>query len=351
MACRFPAASEMRLFIKKIILFLAGFLLVSFAGNRIVQWRVDPLACNGMHFMKLAYFAKNAGRYNTVFFGSSLTYRHVNPRIVDERLSRWSVRSFNFGSIATLNPESLYLYEDFLAHGPPRSAVAYAFVELTVFSPIFHHNQYLPRSYYYLNGKYLRLVLHYCASRTDIGWIGKLKMALPFIQGYFLKHFLFKKPEIAKSPGPACLGPGKDGFYAADDELRETRSRAMLRNRREFLRHAAAWRKRRPDPGTRYPPSSFDPAYLEFLEGMIAESRRKGVELFFVIPPRKADNALFYPLKKWRESGRVIDLRDRSEFYSLDMSFDGNHLNRAGADAFSACLADEIRQRLEAVAR
>jgi hypothetical protein len=341
----------MRLFIKRTVLFLCGFLLVSFAGNRIVRWRVDPLTCNGMHFMKLAYFAENADRFNTVFFGSSLTYRHVNPRIVDEKLSRWNVRSFNFGSIATLNPESLYLYEDFIAHLPPRSTVAYAFVELTVLSPIFHHNQYLPRSYYYLDGKYLRLVLRYYSSRTDIGWTGKLKMALPFIQGYFLNHFLFKKPEIARSPGPAYLGPAKDGFYSTDDELRETRSKGMLKNRREFLRHTDAWRKRRPDPGTRYPPSSFDPAYLEFLEGMIAESERKNVKLFFVIPPRKGDHALFYPLKKWRESGRVIDLRDRSEFYSVDLSFDGNHLTRAGADAFSACLADEIGRRLEADSR
>ena len=69
---------------------------------------------NELFAKKLAYYNKHQENYNTVIFGSSRMYRQVIPDLLDSILIQDNISSFNFASQACFNPESYYLYENFI---------------------------------------------------------------------------------------------------------------------------------------------------------------------------------------------------------------------------------------------
>jgi hypothetical protein len=301
-----------------------------------------------MYWLKQGYFSKNAFKYNTVFFGSSRTYRHINPQIIDNELKEFNIKSFNFGMPAAVNPEALSLFEDFLENLPPKSTIHYAFVELTDLAPINKLNQYAPRSYYYLNFKYLQFVLKYFFSSKETNLISKIKLSYPYVQGYFLNNFLLTKPVKNRAIGKKYLGENKDGYYALDIDLKKNKSNKLLDRHLTYLKDISLLKTKITSRKSKNASSSVNHAYLRFLKAMIKKSEDKNVKLYLIIPPRLNNYAMLYPFKKCINDDRVIDLSNNPEFYLAEFTFDEFHLNSSGADIFSAFLSKEIKLRLGA---
>ncbi|MEM7768181.1 MAG: hypothetical protein AAF253_11940 [Pseudomonadota bacterium] len=73
---------------------------------------------------KLADYAQAAGTYDIVFLGSSQTFRHVDPAVVDAGLAQCGhpLRSYNFGIPALREPELRYMAEQ-IVEAPEKPAL------------------------------------------------------------------------------------------------------------------------------------------------------------------------------------------------------------------------------------
>src|SRR5688572_10396349 len=82
---------------------------------------------------KLDHFARKAEDYDTIFVGSSTIYRGVSPAVYDAELARRGIaaRSFNFGVLGMVPPESYYLLERILA--VPSARIRTVYFELALF--------------------------------------------------------------------------------------------------------------------------------------------------------------------------------------------------------------------------
>ena len=97
----------MKSFLLKILFFGIVILLI----NVILRWFVPYSWGNPGFEIKRTYLKENSYKYNTVFLGSSKTYRQIIPKYFDEYLEEFDISSFNMGYAGTLNPECFFLTE------------------------------------------------------------------------------------------------------------------------------------------------------------------------------------------------------------------------------------------------
>lgn len=84
----------MRKFIKNLALFSLIFILIMALKKYITPYYLGDL----QYSSKLKYYKKNKNEFNTVIFGSSRLYRHIDPNILDSLLIGKGVHSFNFAT-------------------------------------------------------------------------------------------------------------------------------------------------------------------------------------------------------------------------------------------------------------
>ena len=99
----------------------AVFLLAMLCAARIVG-RVLPPAPVPQFSDKLAHFAEHRDEYDTLFIGSSRTFRQILPSIFDPIMAAGGqvAHSFNFGLDAMFSPEDAYVVEKIFALHPRR---------------------------------------------------------------------------------------------------------------------------------------------------------------------------------------------------------------------------------------
>ena len=83
----------MKLFSKRVIQFIVAFCILNLLVIIVLKKVANPYKENEIYDAKYAYFLKNKATYDTLFFGSSRTYRHVNPQLIDKGLSAYQVRT------------------------------------------------------------------------------------------------------------------------------------------------------------------------------------------------------------------------------------------------------------------
>ena len=94
----------------------------SLAGTAALLPRVLPPAPVPQISEKLAHFAAHKDEYDTVFIGSSRTFRQILPAIFDPLMAAGGQpsHSFNFGIDAMFSPEDAYVAEKIFALRPRR---------------------------------------------------------------------------------------------------------------------------------------------------------------------------------------------------------------------------------------
>lgn len=335
-------------FIKNILLFTVLFSLTNIVGVRVWRAYANPYRFNEIFNLKYQYYREHKENYNTLFIGSSRTYRHINPQILDSVLQPYSIRSFNFGAPATFNPEALFLCESLLQQTRTGGPLKYIFLELTEFTEIADENSIAPRSYYYLDEAYLQLVSDYLSYRTDLDFLSRYKFMLPFVKGYVINGVRLYYPEGPDVPG-YHLGKYKDGFYPLDVDLAINNSVELATRKRALDRDTNAIANAYVKNAS--PIDTPNNEGLSFLDWMMEKAESKNVRLFFIVPPRINNQRRFSDtdIPEFRE--RIIDMssyNDYRELYLYKYSFDYGHLNSRGADIFSLLLADKIKHVIDA---
>lgn len=306
---------------------------------------------------KLEYFNKNykIKGYNTVFFGSSRIYRHINTNVLDSIMSGENIKTFNFGTVGTYNPESYFLYENFIDNQEEKS-IDYAFLEIQALNDIDADNLATTKGNYWNTIEYLNFAINYI-SDTEKSESEKADLMARYFKSHLFSYFdvkIFK--HYSMDTKNTVRRMGSDGFYSLDDDLKETPNNKVLNQRREtFLTDTGALKERRQSVLDIYesrPDLALNEFHYTYLLSLIEKSKEKGVELIFVLPPRlTADQYLeLLPISNQLPKRNVINLsdpRDYNSLYMTEYSYDVGHLNARGAALMTKYLANEFKDKLQ----
>ncbi len=312
-----------------------------------------------IHAKYKAYQAQ-AEEINTLLIGTSRTYRHLDPALLDALVGEpFDIRAFNLGAPAYYYPKSGQLYRAILTDKPP--ALEYALFEFGRIDvprpPNLHTKEHI---YWYDFRETIFLLRHTWSlaipprrkltfsQRHVISWLEKeANLGL----GVSLLNYALN----GVTSEPRWLGPRGDGFYALDNALADG-ARDVRARRDEYLATPSEADERRVESQAAYEAGLASDAYssalLERYLALIELSEREGVYLVFYLPPRLgADYRELVPVFEQLPPAHRIDLAPPSEhplYYAQAYTFDVGHLNSEGARLFTQDVAAEWTQRLAA---
>ncbi|MCP4460288.1 MAG: hypothetical protein GY816_20025, partial [Cytophagales bacterium] len=107
---------------------------------------------------------KSRNSYDMIFIGSSLTYRQINPTIIDSLLD---IRSFNLGFPSMRNPELWYVVDHFIQEIPTSQRPKYLVIELSKIHEINSKNLNSVWSSYFLDYQRVRISTKYFSEKKD----------------------------------------------------------------------------------------------------------------------------------------------------------------------------------------
>ncbi len=341
----------MKRFLRQLFLFCLLFVLL--AGLAHLADR-NKYSGSPYYSKKYNYYEQHAAQYNAVVLGSSRMFRQVNPAVMDSMLGAYHLSTYNLGAPATFNPEEYFLYDDFLE--TKHANLKYAFLELQPLNKISELNVDSRRNYYWINFKYLRFALQYILHSNDSLAVKKQQIGA-YCQSYVNNKFDFSGvlAPFKKKENPVSEIQLKNGFYSLNDEMDDTPGEDEFSFRlKGFLKDTTVLNERRKGSeqafSLAFKAEEVNISHLNKLKRLIAKSAEEGIHLFFVMPPKlnASDYAELLPLMQQLPPANVIQLADVKTFPQLYLacnSFDIGHLNKKGADIFSALLAKEVEKR------
>ncbi len=293
---------------------------------------------------KLGWLRGHRGEFDTLFLGSSRTYRQMVPELFDTLAAEAgeATRSFNLGVDGMRPPEDTFVLEKALAFLQKPRLVVVECNEIRV--RVRAADRDTVRQVYWHDGKRQAAITRRAFFSDDQPkkWKSRFKDAWKiwpeFAEhaGYWLENtaHLGRGPELlaswiapsAKPPmGLQDIGPRQDGFRILPGH-EEFEPGALAEYEKDLARLFA--RSPRDDGG--------DSVSL----AEIAEKRRiierVGARMVLVIPPY-TDALAFRP----QQGGRVPLVLDLSspqrypEFYKVENRADSGHLNRKGAELYT----------------
>lgn len=301
---------------------------------------------NSSFYNKETYWRKNQTQYNTIFVGTSRTFRQINPVLFDS-ITNHETQSFNFGVIG-ISAAQVYYYLDKII-GNREAHLKYVFLELTDFDIGSTENMHTINEKYWLNLSDWWFTIN-CIVQSNYGFREKIKglffNTIPFIE-QLLKFDMLKDVWQFKiaAPNSLVLGENSTGFVPAEEE--KMNPEALLEKRNAFLKDTSINETR-----SRYSTNVFNKtvrtklvsAHLIKLTSLISRLHKMGIEVFVLLPPRmrEVQYANTIPIFENITGSPKINLADGAqlpEFYEMRYSFDAGHLNKEGAEIFTRKLA------------
>jgi len=337
----------MKRFFFKLILFIFFLACTSYLVNIFIY---EDYSGNRLYIKKRDYFLEHKVKYNTIYMGSSRIYRQINPAVIDSALSSYNITSFNLAAPATFNPESYFLFKELISNH--RLDIKYAFLELHQLSVIAPRNITTAKNYYIADSDYLDFSYDYIQA-SEQSYLKKIYHYVTYSSSYLLKQFMipaWKEISSDENSYPTEF----NGYVSFSEEIEKTKDRNLIHRRKGFLRDTSALNKRTRSAKTWFKKetrekSEVNSAHLKMLNQLINLSKEKGIELYFIIPPRHEDYkelaGLIEQLPK-----RIIEFADYTkypELYTSNTSFDVGHLNADGSRMLSGYFANQFKSIIE----
>lgn len=340
--------------LRRTVLRLTVLVLALLAINQIPRFFLGPYYGNQIYTAKYNEFERRHTEFNAVIMGSMKLYRQLDPEIFDEELSALGLSTFNLAAPTTDHPEVFHLYERLLDEND-RFEITHVVMELQPLNYILANNATAPRNYYWHDASTFRYATRYVLA-SDFSPLEKADYIYKYGLSYLAQLTnLYGVKALRLAPKPLSLGRSNNGYYALDDEMIDKDGPSFFSNRlSEFLEDGQRYISTRatsiaPDFGRATYRDHLNEAFLDRINGLIRLSEQKGVRLVFVIPPRSETNLEVLAIREALPAGRVIELADPGTYpdlYTVETSFDINHLNRSGAERFTRHLTEKLRTGL-----
>jgi len=318
---------------------------------------------------KINNYKQNTTKYNALFFGGSLEYRHISPAILNKDLAKQNIdlKGYNFGvdshNFIQATNEAEYVVKNF-----KNDSLKYLFISLST-------EAYLATSNLHSNKLICWMNIHSVSQLLKT--LTKLKdEALPraiFAGGYLMSWFenafnfgklkdkilyIINKDNI----NTVAIGEDKDGFVplelnehgqVANPETEVGKYVLMISNimyknntsRLDFFNKLIF---------DTYRDSTKQNKNVDYLysicDKMIHKYKAQGIKVVFFIPPRVPSGyKQIIPLYKRLPDGNKFNLASPDkypEFYEVKYGFDNFHMDRSGAEIYSHKMAIELAKIL-----
>jgi hypothetical protein len=316
---------------------------------------------------KVEHLARYGDDYDVLFIGSSRVQFQIMPSVFDRVAGEGgiSVKSFNAGVAAMWSPEDGYVLEEILRH--PHRRLRWVFIELSRLGTG-AEREALARSIYWHDTPRLRLL-----ARRLWGQWGEARERLSYVPDVGLgprwdafaepaarllehtRQWLMRAVNLGRAVGllthwetfgkkkrkaGAKLGEHGDGWTTAGRSRQQMSGEVRQKYERTYA-------ERLTSPAGREPG---DPVSQEALERTIAAVLRSGATPVLVVPPTTYEQN-FYPRPE--RVGELLildfsDVRQYPELFSPEHRLDLDHVNTAGARAFSVALATRFLEVIRA---
>lgn len=305
---------------------------------------------------KLDHWRRHNNEIDTLFLGSSWTYRQISPRVFD-RETAGATRSFNLAADGVFYPQLPLLLEHLDAEGArPKLWIVELSRMVSAVDPDLGSTR---EEKYWLSPAASASMIRALFERPDKSLPQKglqaSLLALQLAERTFHVGLGADAGEYFRHPdaGSAWLGPAGDGYYPVELQVEQEKGEPFAN---AFLRDPAA--AKRLDDLKRESQQVFEKEkgqrasseYLRELSRVIAIAEKRQARLVFVVPPRLGRRyELILPVARALPPEKVVlelaDPRLHPELYELEMTIDHTHLNRQGAELYSAELARILQKR------
>jgi len=297
---------------------------------------------------------------NICFFGSSRTYRQVDPFVFDSIINQDSssnFRSFNLGAPGCFSPQIYFLYENFLKSKLVYNT-KYCFIELMEIDQIRKFDMHKKKNNYWHNLPDFVFVVRSILVDHNLMYYTKLdiirKYFISIIENIFhLGHFDFLLLNETYYD-IAFIGDKMNGYYSLEKELKNTRDsnfKKHLSKRKKlfsphsnnslldttFLKHYRTLN------------NLYNYEHLNRIESLINLSVAKNIHLIFFMSPGNSSQELVN-LSHHIPKSNFIDMSDANKFLELYQSnnyFDSGHLNETGSYLYSQRIAESFIELLD----
>lgn len=342
---------------KKFLIKFSIFFTLIFIAERMFEMTVPYHWGNVWYSSKFRYLKKHHSVHNTLFFGSSRTYRNINPAVFDTSVNQKlniRVKSFNLGAPATACPQLYYLYENFLKDSELSKNTKYVMMELTGLNKFFAHLLHRELNTYWQNYSEVKFVINMVKTENTYSPQQKLKCYLIYSISYIenllnLGHF---SSQIMDDNyyNQSYLGAHNNGYYPLELRLQNATNYIIKNNllqRTQALTNNPSGIKYRADNSIEFMKThkmDANKIHLKRINALIEKSKQKGITLIFLLQPLCNDKEAVALYKQIAPENK-IELFDASQYpqlYSFDNAFDIGHLNTKGSYLFSKLLADKF---------
>ena len=325
----------MRKFIKQLFLFITLAVICLNTFEYFLPYHYG----NKNYTSKLSYLESNESKFNTLFFGSSLTDYSIYPPIIDSILSDQNIVSFNFGVGGTSNPESYYLTKKFIEQ-IDSSKFKNIILEISPIRNMSLINFKTTRNSYYHSTKQLSFSLS-SIYEEDYPLRYKSKLAFKYSLHYLKNKINFSKLVYFRDP---YLNVKKIENEHYNGFTSTTIHNASIFTSKDYTerRNLA---KTLENIDTSKPFSIHSNRLLEIYK--LCE--KKGIKLFFLIQPKLSDYTFMNNIIGKLPNESIINVASVTKypsFYDEENSLDPGHLNSKGAIIFSTVVANELKKRL-----
>lgn len=326
------------------------FVAVVICGGVILH-RVDPFREVPIVREKWDHWLQHKDEYDTLFIGTSRTYRGISPALFDELTAKAGTptHSFNFGIDGMLPPEDAYVAE-YILRNPPKN-LKWVFIELGVFVDDFEDRD--PdsiRSRHWHDWRRSSLCIQatlwpkqksekvktWFRPRKDKPW--PADTAWTHLRLFGTRFFnlgrgaaMLNEWMAKTSPNPKYLGADGDGFnpYPKSQVLKGD--------------GLAAYEKSLND--RKVAPATLSPLKLqhqETFDDVVNLVRKAGAKPIAIVAPTTGTLRL-----RPAEASKVplidaCDVQTFPQFFTPDVRIDSAHLNYRGADLYTRYLVDQF---------
>lgn len=336
----------MRLFLSRIVAFISILLVLQVLITLLLPYYYG----NRRFAEKLDYFEENSDKYNVLVFGSSRMYNHLIPSLFDSLLVNENVKTFNFASPGSFNPESYFLYEEFIDRNKDNK-IKLVLMELQTLHHIDEGNMKTYQGNYWNSLKVLNYSLNYI-SNSNYTIDKKSSLRKEYISDLLYKYLSFDKLRYWKN---RLLNRPKltyefEGYQALDKHMIENNQKVELMKRYDAfhldtISLAANINEAKEISFLKDSILYLNEYYLERLNYLIDKSRDKGIHLIYIIPPRMSSYTELISLYQSLPSENIIEIANYAnypELYLSENSFDIGHLNYSGACIFTEATAKKV---------
>jgi hypothetical protein len=323
-------------------------------------------------YTKSHYYLSNKEKFNAIYVGGSLEYRHIDPFVIDSTVAEHGIRlkSFNLGNDGYNLPLQVWVVENMLKKAGDH--LDYIFLSLSS-DPLFYKGILHTKEWnYWQNPKSVLFsvrVLHEMPipqkqktqfSRFYVSSLAENLLKFGMMGELLQFHF------VKAAADSLYLGQRKNGYFPYDDEEAYLSLRNDLPDEivskmenNEISKQDYRRNQAKRDSLTTLWTQAFEtyavgtkplPLYLKTYQNLHKACAAKGIRLIFVMPPKgRTDYHLLMAIYENLPDDSKINLadpRDFPEFFSLENGYNYHHMNAKGSHLYSQIYGERLVELL-----